>query len=326
MTLIARLVTSMATAMLVASAFSQPTFPVPGKPIRLVLPVGAGNAVDVRARQLAQKLGDALAVPIVVENRPGASGMLAAQEAAKGAPDGHTLFFGNIQTHVLNDFLLPDAQALRIDDLFRPVTMTNRAAIMLVVHKDVPASSPKELFDLIRAQPGRLNFGTGGVGSSSHLFGELLKGRLNLDMLAVHYKATGADMIDLAGGQLQVGGQYFSSVMPYVQAGKVRVLAVAGPRRTPALPDVPTLAEAGFAGLDLHGWSGVFVPAGTPDAVIHQLQRSIHHVLHTREVLDSYAQAGGEVGGEPPEQFAAYIRAERERWGKLIAERGIKPQ
>lgn len=326
MTLIARLVAYLATIVLAASAHSQPTFPVPEKPIRLLLPVGAGNAVDVRARQLAQKLGVALGNPVVVENRPGASGMTAAHEAAKGAPDGHTLFFGNIQTHVLNDFLLPDAQALRIDNLFRPVTMTNRAAIMLVVHKDVPAASPKELFDLIRAQPGRFNFGTGGVGSTSHLFGELLKGRMNLDMVAVHYKATGADMIDLAGGQVQVGGHYFSSVMPYVQAGKVRVLAVAGPHRTPALPDVPTLAEAGFPGVELYGWSGVFVPAGTPDAVVERLRRSIHEVLHTPEVLDSYAQAGGEVGGEPPEQFAAYIRAERERWGKLIAERGIKPQ
>ena len=325
MSLPVRLLAWFTAAVLASAAVAQqPPFPILGKPIRLILPAGPGNVVDARARQIADKLGTALGQPVIVENRPGASGTLAVQEAAKAAADGHTIFNGNIQTHALNELLLPDAP--RVDPALVPVTKQNSAPLIVVVNRALPASTLAELFALAKARPGQLNYGTGGLGATSHLYGEPLAAEHGIEMRPIHYKSVGGDLVDLAAGELQVGFHYYTGVVPYLQAGKIRALAVAGTRRIPALADVPTVAESGFASLEFYGWSGFFVPAGTPAQAVDRLQREIARILHSKEIRDSHIAAGAEVHGDSPRELAAFIAAERERLGRLIRDRNIRAQ
>ena len=296
----------------------------PGKPVRWIVPTGAGSAVDVTARRVAPKLSEALGQPVVVENRPGANSMIAAREVARAPADGHTLLQA-VVNNALNDLLTPDPCCL-LNDKLVPVTRLISTPLVMVVHPGVPAKNVKEYVALARSQPNQLTYASGGTGAITQMVGELLKSTTGIQVREIPYKAIGAELPDLTGGHVSTG--YLASVVirDHVKSGKLRGLAVAGRERVSIIPDVPTMAEAGFPGIEAIGWNGLFVPAGTPRPVIDRLQQEIARIMATKEMRDDAVTMGSQVGGDRPEEFAAYVRSEIEKWGKVIKAANIRIQ
>jgi tripartite-type tricarboxylate transporter receptor subunit TctC len=294
----------------------------PSKPVRWIVPTGAGSAVDVTARRIAPRLAEALGQPVVVENRPGANSMIGARETARSAPDGHTLFQA-VVNNALNDLLTPDACCV-LNDRLIPVTRLISTPLVMVVHPSVPANSVKEYVALARSKPNQLTYASGGTGAITQMLGEHLKSTAAIQVREVPYKAIGAELPDLTGGH--VSSAFLASVVirDHIRSGKLRGLAVAGKERVSIIPDVPTMAEAGFPDIEGIGWNGIFVPAGTPRAVIDRLQQEIARILATKEMRDDAVTMGSQTGGERPEEFAAYVRSEIRKWGKVIKDANIK--
>jgi tripartite-type tricarboxylate transporter receptor subunit TctC len=294
----------------------------PSKPIRWIVPTGPGSAVDVNARRVAPRLGEALGQPVIVENRPGANSMIGAREAARAAPDGYTLYQA-VVNNAINDALAPDPCCVLNDKLI-PVTRLYTTPLVMVVHPSVQAATLKEYVALAKAKPGALTYATGGTGAITQMVGELLKLTAGIQVREIPYKAIGAELPDLIGGHVDTA--YLSPVVirDHVRAGRLRALAVASRERLAILPDVPSTAEAGFPGIEASGWNGIFVPAGTPSALVSRLQQEIARVLRSKEVQDDALTLGTQAGGEKPEEFAAYVRAEVQKWGKVIKDAGIK--
>jgi tripartite-type tricarboxylate transporter receptor subunit TctC len=294
----------------------------PSKPLRWIVPTGPGSAVDVNARRVAPRLGEALGQPVVVENRPGANSMIGAREAARSAPDGYTLYQA-VVNNAINDALAPDPCCLLNDKLI-PVTRLYTTPLVMVVNPSVAAGTLKEYVALAKAKPQSITYASGGNGSITQMIGELLKINAGIQVREIPYKAIGAELPDLTGGHVDTAFLSPVVIRDLVRTGKLRGLAVADRQRLAILPDVPTTAEAGFPGVEASGWNGIFVPAGTPPAIISKLQQEIARVLRTKEVQDDAATLGTQAGGEKPEEFAAYVRAEIQKWGKVIKEAGIK--
>jgi tripartite-type tricarboxylate transporter receptor subunit TctC len=303
------------------SAFAQPW---PSKPIHWIVPTGPGSAVDVNARRIAPRLAEALGQPVIVENKPGANSMIGAREAARAAPDGYTIYQAVIN-NALNDLLTPDPCCM-LNDKLVAVTRLYTTPLVMVVHPSVPANTVKEYVALAKAKPGSLTYASGGTGAITQMLGELLKHTAAIEVREIPYKAIGAELPDLTGGHVMTG--YLSPVVirDHVRAGRLRGLAVAARERLAILPEIPTMAEAGFPGVEASGWNGIFVPVGTPGAIIHRLQEEIAKVLRYKDVEEDAARLGTQGGGERPEEFAAYVRAEIEKWGKVVKDAGIKPQ
>ncbi len=296
----------------------------PSKPIRVIVPSIAGSSPDVRVRQIAPKLSEAVGQPVIVDNRPGANGAIAAQQAAKAAPDGHTLFFALINNAV-NDLLNPDS-CCRLNHELAPVVHFTVTPLAMVVHPSVAASSLKEFVQLAKSKPGALTYSSGGPGSATQLLGEWIKSASGISVLEVPYKSVGAEIPDLLAGQVTAGYLVPNAIAPHVRAGKLRALAVAGPARVPVFRDVPTMAEAGLPGVEASVWNGYFVPSGTPQPIIQVLNRELLRTFSAPEVREQVAATGGEIVGGRPEEFAAFIRSEIAKWGKVIADAGIKLQ
>ena len=296
----------------------------PSKPVRWIVPTGAGSAVDVTARRVAPKLSAALGQPVVVENRPGANSMIAAREAARAPADGHTLLQA-VVNNALNDLLTPDPCCL-LNDKLVAVTRLISTPLVMVVHPGVPAKDVKEYVALAKSQPNQLTYASGGTGAITQMVGELLKSTTGIQVREIPYKAIGAELPDLTGGHVSTG--YLASVVirDHIRSGKLRGLAVAGRERVSIIPDVPTMAEAGFPGIEAIGWNGIFVPAGTPRLVIDRLQQEISRIMATKEMRDDAVTMGSQVGGDRPEEFAAYVRSEIQKWGKVIKAANIRIQ
>jgi len=296
----------------------------PAKPIRWIVPTGPGSAVDVNARRVAPRLAEALGQPVVIENRPGANSMIGAREAARSAPDGYTIYQA-VVNNALNDLLTPDPCCV-LNEKLLPVTRLYTTPLIMVVNPSVPARDVKEYVELARTKPGGLTYASGGPGSITQMLGELLKHTAAIDVREIPYKAIGAELPDLTGGHVQTA--YLSPVVirDHVKAGRLRALAVASSRRLANLPDIPTMAEAGFAGIEGSGWNGIFVPAGTPPAIIARLQEETARVLRLRDVQEDAFLLGTTAGGDTPEEFAAFVRAEKAKWGKVIRDAGIKAE
>jgi tripartite-type tricarboxylate transporter receptor subunit TctC len=250
--------------------------------------------------------------------------MIAAREAARAAPDGHTLLQA-VVNNALNDLLTPDA-CCRLNDRLVPVTRLISTPLVMVVHPSVPANSVKEYVALAKSKPNQLTYASGGTGAITQMVGELLKATAGIEVREVPYKAIGAELPDLTGGHVSTG--YLASVVirDHIRSGKLRGLAVAGAERVGIIPDVPTMAEAGFPGIEAIGWNGIFVPAGTPRPVIDRLQQEVARILATREMRDDALTMGSQTGGDRPEEFAAYVRSEIEKWGRVIKAANIKVQ
>ena len=294
----------------------------PAKPVRWIVPTGPGSAVDVTARRIAPKLSESLGQPVIVDNRPGANSMIGAREVARSAPDGHTLFQA-VVNNALNDLLTPDACCI-LNDKLVAVTRLISTPLVMVVHPSVPANSVKEYVALASSKRDELTYASGGSGSITQMVGELLKSSTGIRVREVPYKAIGAELPDLTGGHVSTAFLASVVIRDHIRSGKLRGLAVAGRERVSIIPDVPTMAEAGFPGIEGIGWNGIFVPAGTPRPIIDRLHQDIARILQTKEMRDDAVTMGSQTGGEAPEEFAAYVRSEIRKWGKVVKDANIK--
>ena len=295
----------------------------PAKPVRWVVPFPPGGSADIMGRMIGQELVKSLGQQVVIENRAGASAIVGSEYVAKSAPDGYTLLQANVSQMTIHPSVYPKLPYDPLRD-FAPITVLGIVTSVVVVTPSLPVSSIKDLVALAKKRPGQLNFTSSGVGASTHLTGELLKQRAGIDMVHVNYKGSGPALTDVMAGFVQIMFENLPSALPYIKAGKLKVLAVTGKERSPILADVPTLAESGFPGFDMVSWQGLVAPAGTPKPIIDKLNAELARVLKTPEMRDKMFGLGTEVVANTPEQFAQYIRDETAKWSKIVKAAGIK--
>jgi tripartite-type tricarboxylate transporter receptor subunit TctC len=316
------LATLVVLAMLGAAAAEAQPAPWPTRPIKLVAG-GVGSVTDIRARWLGERLGRALGQPVIVENNATAGGNVGAEAVARSSPDGYTLLLIHQGTAAFNPHLFARTGYDPLTD-FAPITRWGFGSLLLTVPPAVPATSVAELVALAKAQPGALNFGSPGVGTPPHLASELFKRAAGIEAAHIPYKGGGAMMAAMLAGQLSWAIEGLTAQLPHVKSGSLRALAVTGAARSPALPNVPTLAEAGVPRYEFSGWTGLAAPAGTPRPVIDRLHAEIARIGATEEARDWFAAGGAEAGLLSPDAFADFIRVEHTRWGKVIREAGIR--
>ena len=295
----------------------------PSKPMRILVPSPPGSSPDIRARQIASKLAEALGQPVIVENRPGANGLIAARETVKAPADGHTMFLALIN-NAIGDVLKPDP-CCRLNQELLPVSRFSMTPLVMVVSPALQVFSVKDFLETAKAKPGALTYATAGPGSSSHLVGEWIKSATGIQMLEVPYKGVNAEIPDLIGGQVTVAFVVPQVVVAPIKAGRLRPLAVTAAQRIVTLPEVPTMAEAGLPGVEAIVWNGIFVPAGTPRPVIQLLHRELVRAFNSPDVKSQVEATGGYVAADTPEEFAAFIRSENAKWAKVIRDANIKP-
>lgn len=295
----------------------------PAKPIRLIVPYPPGGTTDLLGRGIGQKLSESLGQQVVIENRPGAGGSIGADLAAKSRPDGYTLLLGTIATHAINPNLYPDNPYDPVKD-FAPVALVATMPNLLVVNPSVPAKSVRELIALARSKPGALAFASAGSGTTQHLSGEIFKKMAGIDMLHIPYKGNAPAVTDLVGGQVQVMFDNIPISLQQVRAGKLRALAVTGPKRSGVLPDVPTIAEAALPGYSVTSWFALFAPAGTPAAIVARLNKQTNMALADRVLRQQLVNQGIEPSSGTAGQLAAHVQAELLRWKKIVAESGAR--
>ncbi|WP_341894720.1 tripartite tricarboxylate transporter substrate binding protein [Ferrovibrio terrae] len=289
----------------------------PTKPITLVVPFTPGGTTDILAREIAHRLQVDLGQTVLIENRAGAGGGLGAEIVARASPDGHTLLMGHIGTLALNPSLYPK---LGYDPIrsFAPVALVARVPNILVVNAKSPINTLAELVAAAKARPGSLAYGSGGNGSAAHITTEYLKHVSGVDLLHVPYKGTAPFVTDLIADQIQVGFTGATAVMPQVKAGRLRALAISSARRMRAFPELPTVAESGYAGFDADQWYGIVAPAGTPAAVIARLNATINSALLSPQLQARLDQEGAEAAPASPEKFGSYIAEEIARWRPIL--------
>ncbi len=288
----------------------------PTRPIRMIVPFPPGGGNDLLARSISQPLSQAIGQSVVVDNRGGAGGQIGATLAAAAAPDGYTIFLGSIGNLTFLPVLQSKLQYEPVRD-FAPVTLLATSPFILVMNPTVPAKSVKELIALAKAQPGKLNYGSAGPGSSLHMTGELFKLESGADITHVPYKGTAPALIDLLSGQVQMLFSTMPSVVPHVKTGKLRALGVSSTKRAGVVPDVPTIAEAGVPGFEVLNWQGIVVPKKTPDAIVQKLNRALLEALKSPETIKALANQGLDAAGGTPEQFGALIKSEIEKYRKV---------
>ena len=316
------------TARIVAVVCAIATLPAtaagyPEKPIRILTPFSAGSVTDLLARPLAAKLSEAWGQPVVVDNRTGAGGSIAAEIVAKANPEGYTLLVGATGPTIINPLLVKtlgyDAQRA-----FTPITLTATNNLLLTVTPSLPAKSVRELIELARAKPGQLRYGSPGIGSSPHLTGELLQSMAGIDLVHVAYKGSPQYTIDLLAGRIDFVFAAAGALLPHIKSGRLRLLAVGSASRDPAMPDVPAVNET-VPGFEVVGWYGLLTTAGTPAPVIRKLHAELVRILGEPDVKTLYANAGLETAiSASPAQFAAYIASEREKWAKVVKAANIR--
>jgi tripartite-type tricarboxylate transporter receptor subunit TctC len=299
--------------------------PFPNKPIRLIVPYAAGGATDLMARSIAQKLGAGLGVQVVVDNRAGAGGNIAAEMAAKSPPDGYTIFFGATGQLVINPALYAKLTFDPLKD-FAPIGLVGQLPLFLTVPVTLPITSVAELVAAVRADPAKFNYGSSGIGGTTHLAMEMFKARTGLSITHVPYKGTAAAINDMLGGSLQVIFDAWATAGPQVQAGKLRFLAVSSAARSGFEPKVPTVAESGYPGFDLGVWYGLLAPAGTPADVIARLSAETAKVTAQPDLKQSFATMGMEPVTSTAEQFSAFMRTEAVKWAKVVRDSGAKAE
>jgi tripartite-type tricarboxylate transporter receptor subunit TctC len=297
-----------------------PTYP--DKPIRIVVPFPVGGIADTFGREIGRKLTEAWGQPVLIDNRTGAGGNIGADIVAKSPPDGYTLVMGNIGTHAVNLSLFPSMPFDTIKD-FTPIVHVLDAEGLLIVSPSITATTVPELIALARSQPGKLSYGSGGVGTTSHLAGELFKSMTKVDIVHVPYKGNVPAITDLLGGQTSMAFATMPTVLPHVRAGKLRPLAVLGAVRSPALPDVPAVAES-VPGFEVSNWIGLFGPAGMPPAIVERLNAEVQKIMRSPEIQKRLETEGAKFIPMTPEQFAMFQKAELSKWAKTIKDANIK--
>jgi len=313
---------------LFAAALSLRTLPAsaqawPTRPIRLIVPFPAGGSADLSARLLADHLKTTLGQPVVVEGKVGAGGNIAAAEAAHADPDGYTLFIGTNGTQTINQSLYRNLTFDPAAD-FAAVGMMWEAPHLLVVHPSVPADSLEAFIAYAKSRPGALNYGSSGIGSSTHLFGEVFKARTGIEMTHVPYRGQGPALTDLVGGRLQAMFPIVPDVISHLRAGSLRALALASAKGSSVLPDVPTMPRLGYPDLTASAWVGLYAPAKTAGGIVQRLRQDVAGLLRSQTFIDRMKQVGIEVHGMAPEDFEKFMREERARWGQIAQSLKLK--
>jgi tripartite-type tricarboxylate transporter receptor subunit TctC len=294
----------------------------PTRIVHVIAPFGPGGPADIFSRIVAQKLSDTLKQGFVVENRPGASTMIGTDAVAKAAPDGYTLLIIS-QTHATNESLVANKSFQLLRD-FAPVSPIYAGDLVMVVHKSVPVKTLKDFIALAKAKPGAMNYASSGTGSQYHLTGELFKTMSGTDIVHVPYKSSSGARNDILGGQVQMMFDTIATMSPSVEAGLVRALGTTGDERSPILPDVPTISEAGVPGFRASGWVGIVAPAATPKPIVERLNAEIRKILNSAEIKESFAQQGVTPLSMTAPEFGTFIAAEIEKWAKVAQTAGVK--
>ncbi len=303
--------------LLAASVQAQP---YPSKPVRVVVPYPPGGPTDIVARVLFQQVAESTGQQFVIDNRAGAGGNIGAEHVAKSPADGYTVLIGTT-AHAINMSLFKSLNYDVQKDL-APVSLLTQGPLVLVTHPQFPANSVKELIDMAKAKPGSLNFASSGNGQSTHLSSELFNSLAGTKMVHVPYKGSAPALSDLMTGQVGIMFDTTLSAMPFVRAGKLKALGVTSPQRTPAAPDVPTIAESGVPGYEVFAWNGVFVPAGTPKPIVAQLNEEIRKAMQLPQVRDKFSAQGFAASWNTPDQFGVFVRNEVDKWARTIKASG----
>jgi tripartite-type tricarboxylate transporter receptor subunit TctC len=314
-----RLRTALIALLLLTGNSSAQTYP--DRAIRILVGFTPGSATDISARMFAQKLGEAWNVPVTVENLPGAGGSVGGERAAKAAPDGYTLYWGANGAMTINPSLLPNPAFDPQRDL-APIARLLVSPTILAVNNDVPAKSVAELIALAKAQPGKLSYASPGVGTPQHIAGEVFKGQLGLDIVHVPYR--GANFTDVIGGRITMTFQNAGALLATVRDGKLRGLAMTARNRSPNMPELPTMIEAGVPDFEVASWFGLLAPAGTPAPIIAKLHKQAVEIVQHPFIRENYGKIGLDVVTDPPDAFATIIRDDTLRWAKVIKDAGIK--
>lgn len=293
----------------------------PTKSIRLIVPFPPGGSTDLVARVVAQKMSDAWSQQVVVDNRPGANGMIGSDLVAKANPDGYSIVLGTIGPMAINASLYKMPYDI-VNDL-APISYTANIANVLVVHPGV-AKDVKELLAVAKAKPGSLTFGSSGTGGAPHMAVELFKLLAKVNVVHVPYKGGGPAMTDLVGGQISASFASMPSAIPFIKSGRLRALGVSADKRSPALPDVPTVSEAGVKGFSVLDWQGIFGPAKTPPEIVNKLNAEVVRILALPDVVERLTGAGVEIRTSTPKQFGDFVRAEIKKWANVVKEAGVK--
>jgi tripartite-type tricarboxylate transporter receptor subunit TctC len=293
------------------------------QPIRFAIPYPPGGASDVTARILGAKLSESLGQSVVIENRPGANGIIALESVAKAGADGYTLLMANLGPNAINPVVYSKLPYDAIKD-FAPITLTSVVPQIVVVAPALPVKSVQELIAYARANAGKLAFASAGNGASNHLSGELFNAMAGIKMVHVPYKGDAPGLTDVMSGAVGVAFPTAVAAMPNVKAGRLRAIAVTSAKRIPSLPDVPTVAEAGLTGYEAVSWGGVMAPAGTPPEIINRFNLEINRILKLPDVAEKLSSLGAEIVGSTPEEFATYLKAEIVKWGKVARDNNVK--
>ena len=296
----------------------------PDKPIRIIVPYTPGGFNDTLARTVGQKLQEAWGQSVIVDNRPGGGTLIGTEMAAKAAPDGYTLYMVPF-AFAVNPSLFKKLPYDSIKD-FTPITLAASTPNLLVVNPALPVNSVKEVIALAKSKPGKLNYASTGNGSSNHLSMEKFKMMAGVDITHIPYKGSGPAVTDLMGGQVDLMFDNIPNVLPHVKTGKLKMIAVTSPKRSPHVPDVPTVSESGVPGYEVSVWFGIAAPGGTPKPIITKLNAEIVKILNMPDVKQKFAAQGVDVIGSTPEQFAAYIKEQMEEWGKVVKAAGVTPE
>jgi len=318
-----RLAAACSLLALATPAAAQSAASFPSKPVRIIVPFAPGGTSDVLARAIGQKLSDTWKQPVVVDNKPGAGGNIGAEMVAKAEPDGHTLLLLDVGTLTISPSIYPKLGYDPVKDL-APITMVAVSPHALVIHPSIPANSVKELIAWAKANPGKINFASAGNGTAVHLAGEQFKLMTGIEMVHVPYKGGAQALTAMVGGEVNMTLNGLLATLPHIKSGKLKALAIAGKTRSPALPDLPTVAEAGVPGFQSGSWQGLLASGGTPKEVVTKINAAVVQVLQTPEIKERMAAQGADVVGDSPEQFGAFIRDEKVRWAKIVKDANIK--
>ena len=312
-----------ATALPSAARAAESSYPT--RPVRLIVPFAAGGSVDLMARVIAGKLSQQIGQSVIIDNRPGAGGAIGAELAARSAPDGYSLLVGSSSTLVINPAM---TRKLAYDTLkdFAPVTLLVRLPLVIVAHPSLPVRNTRELVALAKKYPGKLSFGSIGVGTVNHLVGELFAHAAGVKMVHVPYKGGGAAAIALLSGDIEVQVSAPNTMLPFVRDGRIRAIATSGTKRAAAMPDVETLVEAGYKDLGITGWFCIVGPAGLPAGIVERWNSELHRALQASEIRNALLAEGMEPEPGSPEALGALLRAELPRWARAIEVAGVKPE
>lgn len=311
-----------AAPLLVLPGLSRAQDKYPGKPITIICPYPAGGNTDQRSRQFGRFMSTALGVPVVVDNKGGAGGNIGTEAIARARPDGYTIGMGNFAPMAVNPTMFKKVSFDPRKD-FAPICLIERGPLVLMVRPDSPFKSVKDIIAAAKARPGHLTYANGGTGGSHHLAAEMFKARAGIFITNIPYRGGAPATIDLMSGQVDMMFEQMYAASANIRAGKLRPLGITSLQRSPLFPDVPTMAEQGFPGFEINNWQGFIAPAGTPAAIIQRLNEVTNQALADPTIKAQMLSQGNELGGGTPEQFAAHIKAEAERWGKLVKTAGL---